>query len=154
MFVRVHIVYPGITRGRGKTEVMLLQLLGRILQECALAPASHPVPSGGAEPCPLRLQAPVLVLFLHQSWTPAWCHGPASGGCLQIHQGKKYLRKEQREQAGSAGYACRGKGSKEQSGPHSGQSQSPSSPPALSVGWGGEQEQKSGSLINVPKHWH
>lgn len=35
-----------------------------------------------------------------------------------------------------------------------GQSQSPSSLPALSVGWGGEQEQKSGSLINVPKHWH
>lgn len=88
MFVRVHIVYPGITQGRGKTEVMLLQLLGRILQECALAPASHPVPSGGAESCPLWLQAPVLVLFLHQSWTPAWCHGPASveGACRSIKE--------------------------------------------------------------------
>lgn len=33
MFVRAHIVHPGITWGRGKTEVKLLQVLGRILQE-------------------------------------------------------------------------------------------------------------------------
>lgn len=66
------------------------------------------------------------------------------GRCLQIHQEKEYLRKGQGERAGSAGDARRGKDSKEQSGAHSEQSQSPSSPPALRDGM------RAGAEIRIP----
>lgn len=84
MFVPAHIVHPGIRWGSGKTEVKLLQLLGKILQEYLLGRilqlwlhllTQFPVEGLNLVPSGCRLQS---WLFLHQGWTPVQCHGPAS----------------------------------------------------------------------------